>query len=204
MKSLAVLLALVLPVFSQSPIKLDSLTVNGREYKQASIVKLDDTLARVTHSAGAARIPMKLLSEDLKKQLGYDPTAEKKALDAWVKSEQEKAGKQQIADIPFTRFWVSENTPQGLVVGGFEEVTAPSRIISSSTSRVGGGGSSYVIPGKTTWERTIKFSFIPHTKDTTEIPCDQEFQAKTQPDGTQRISDTEVLPKLKIISILKP
>ena len=202
MKSLAVLLALMLPVFSQEPIKVDSLSVNGREYKQASIVKFDDTIARVTHASGAARIPMKLLPEDIQKQLGYDPTAEKKALEAWAKAEQEKLAKAQLDSIPATRFWVSENTPDGLIVGGFEKVTGPSRIIASSMSRVGGGGSSTVIPGKTTWERTDKFFFIPHTKETIDFPCDHEFEAKTQRAGTQRLDESEVVEKLNIISIL--
>jgi hypothetical protein len=203
MKTLAFFFAMMVTgLFGEvEPVKLASLVVNGREYKQASITKFNVSLCRVVHSTGAARIPMKLLSKELQDKLGYSAEEERLEAEIAKKVEMERAEKAYYDALPFERFWVSENTKEGLIVGNFVSYTIGGGSVATSMGRVGGGGGSYISKGKEVWERDYKYSFIPHTEKTKGFACEHEFQAKIRKDGTLRLDEQTVVEKLQIIQI---
>lgn len=206
MKTLAFFFALVTAAFADAPVKVEpikvaSLVVNGREYKQASITKFNVSVCRVVHSDGAARIPMNLLSSDLQKKLGYDPEEERVERENSLIAEAARKQQAILDAIPFTRFWVSENNKDGLIVGNFTSRTVGGGAITGGLGRVGGGGNVYVSEGKTILERGYEYSFIPHTDTTKNMACESEFEAKVTHDGTIRIDEDTVVAKYKILEI---
>jgi thiol-disulfide isomerase/thioredoxin len=50
-------------------------TLDGKTYENVVINKREPDQISITHSKGVAHIPMSLLSDDIKKQLNYDPAA---------------------------------------------------------------------------------------------------------------------------------
>lgn len=214
MKTLAFFFALISSfVFAAEPIaepiKIPTLTVNRREYKKASVTKLDARLARVVHESGAARIPMELLPAELQTQLGFDAVAA--AAEKAVAAEEQRkldeaaARKKAVDKLPAVKFWVLSNTEEGLVVGNFEEFKVSYRGSGgSSLSSVGGGGGGGVGGyTKTTMERGDVYSFIPHTAETRNLTLDQEFHAKVQEAGTKRLDEETVVKNYQILALWK-
>jgi thiol-disulfide isomerase/thioredoxin len=50
-------------------------TLDGKTYQDVVIIRLDPDIVSINHSTGVAHIPINLLSDDVKKQLHYDPAA---------------------------------------------------------------------------------------------------------------------------------
>lgn len=206
MKTLAFFFALMAPCFCIEPIKPVSFTLRGFEYKNSTLKKLDENTALVVHASGSSRIPINLLSAELQTQLGYNAVAAAKEFEEQQKIDKAAEQQRMIAAIPYTKFWVSQNTNLGLIVGNFEKVeTSSGYSAGMSMSRFGGGGSNPSYGStKTTWERGESLSWIPHTPETRNLLDDSEFRARVLDDGTIRLpEDGKLIRKYKLLALEK-
>lgn len=192
------LAALLLTVYfsGAAPVKLPTLTVAGRTYTDATLSKADALTATVIHSGGVARVPLEALPAATRIALGYDPAAAKAKLED---TEKKRSAAADLAKFPPRRFIVISNMDEGLLTEEMEVSEDTYSGGGGGLGRLGGGGGSDANrPKRYSWGSTGKQAFFGHTEATRTLAKDSEFTARVTPDGTMRINNQDVVPRLSI------
>lgn len=184
MKTLAFFFALMLSPLhaAEDAIKLPELTIKGETYKAVTVTLGAPNEAKIQHQDGSRFINPMLLSEDLRKRLGYDPAEAAKAAEIQKAAAKEDAKREAIQALPVTRFWVLKNGKRGLIIGDFKFEAGGAPAAGTGLSRIGGGGNAK--PSPAAWHRGNTLAFIPHNGETLDLLNDTEFKARVQNDGT--------------------
>jgi hypothetical protein len=188
-------------ILTAGEIKLPELVHKGRTYKNAIITKADEATAKISHADGISRIPIADLPESVRTGLGYNPAAS-----AQSKADAEKlaAAEKSLLACPIIRFKVTYNMPQGLLVETMK-ITDDSYVptVSSSLSRVGGGGGgpSRPVPKTYRWVGTGTEAFIVTGDLVASIPKGEEFTARVSEIGIYHTADGDVVKRYKVARI---
>jgi len=145
MKVLALVVLMILPAMAED------WTVNGKDYHDVKVTKVEDDSVSVEYAGGIGRFAIADLSPELKKRFNYDPVkaaaiAKQKAdedalaLEAEKKADEEKSRLAELKkhEESFT-VEVIQVLPNGVLA---DKMQAHRHVIADSMASVGGGGNS--------------------------------------------------------------
>jgi hypothetical protein len=201
---LAFVTAAILPARAVEPTaaktgewKADTLDIEGKTYRSATVTLRDPSTARIIHSEGIASANPADLPVAAQQSIGYDPAA---ATAHTTRRAAQQNAKTNAPAVRTIRYKVNENRRDGLVVAIYEQRES-SFVVPGASSRTGGGGG---VSGKTMeWEDTGKEAWITHTKATQNLTNDSYFTAKVTITGeTERIWDNMLVARHNLVEIL--
>lgn len=191
-------------------VSFPEVTIDGKDYKDATITWKDGQTAKINHSAGSAQVLVTKLPEDIQSKLGINQDtlsrleqvrkAGRKRLEESARKEAER--KALVAQAEELRVHVVALHPNGMLVHPVTSVEVHSPAVSSYTSRAGNGtrtigAGSYHLPKV---DKSTKY-VIAGIKAGKSV-LNRDLTLKVIPDGTDN-HGTESIPRYKCIEIVK-
>ena len=142
---------LVLIALMTLPALAEDWTVNGKDYNDVKVLKVEDDMVSVQYTGGIGRFAIADLSPELKKRFNYDPAKaaaiakqkadeEALALEAEKKADEEKSKLAELKKHEVScMVEVVQVLPDGILA---DKMQAHRHIIADSMASVGGGGNS--------------------------------------------------------------